>query len=1023
MGAKDLGALLAGVPWTPQHGALGWIVDVQHWLLPPRPTARGYTPGNGGLVVEGTLLSGLPFPGLLADVVSNQGKHLDGWPWLSDSARASLLDGLAGRLASMSLRCILSELAHESSPGSYDRLNAALSEPLKRIGFYTKYPVLARDLTVYLKNWRTNVGRVLDRLIDDEEELADNGLLPHGAASLQAVELGSGDSHDAGQSVAVLRFAHHHRLVYKPRDCSPFTVYRRLVDVLNEALPSLARLYAPSSLARDGYGWVEFIDHDAAGKLDPKTYLRRLGSFLAIAHILGASDLHLENVIASAAGPVPIDMETLIQNRSRAGADVVATRRAIEHLNASVLGAGILPVQLTAGEATSIDVSVATGGLQRTTQYATVHQVVFPFTDGMRIAAVEMPVGRAKNQPGGMTLDLVREQRAEIGEGYRQAHLSVMASIPQIQSILASVPEMELRHIIRATRSYSLLLVEMRQPSRLRSGIDRDHLLRSLWAHIDEHPGESSLVSAEEESLWQLDVPLFTARMDQRGLFASGREVIPDYFEKTTLQDAAERLNSLDPERMRESLRLIDESILAAAPRAGESEMRREDSQAHIAPEKIGSAITALAREQARVLLESAILGDHDATWISVCSGNDSSGLEYRPIGPTLYDGLAGISFAATHAHGLLPNLGLDDLAHRTAHAIASILDDWTKERLTLPIGAYSGAAGLLYALSHYDGILSGNRYQELRLKAITRVEQAVDQDTYFDVMAGAAGACAVIASMPEAHTPQGRSALQAVTAHLISRSVLLDDDSRVWRTGAAKAQLGGFSHGATGIGWALARAASALDDDRIASAAMEALRFDDAMFRPSKQRWLDARPESLMVGEMFPAHWCHGAAGIAMARASAAPLLGAPELLGLAVIGAREASRDELPSDDSLCHGSLGNLMASQPVAEYAGSNICLDDFRNRVISRIQRSQPRSGLPQGITTVRGLMLGTAGSLYGLCHALNPGIPNVLLLEGHTKTVVSGAALDTDAHSKQPLISPVPPLKLAPRPHATPPKT
>ncbi len=988
---EALAALLSGVPWTPPRGALGWLADFQGWLLPPGSPAWAYTPGDEGLVVEGTFLRGLPFPGLLADAVGAQGEHLDRWSWLGDSARASLVDGLAGQLATVSLRCLLSELACDPSPGAYDRLNTALLEQSARMGFYARYPVLARDLTVCIANWRTQVGRILDRLVEDEDALTGSGLLPHGAGPLQGVDLGAGDSHDAGQSVAVLRFAQGHGLVYKPRDCGVFAVYREMVDVLNEALPSDGRLYAPSSLARDGYGWVEFIDHDSSGTLDPKTYLRRLGSFLAIAHILGASDLHLENVIASTPGPVPIDLETLIQNRSRTAVSAVAAQKAIQRLNASVLGAGILPVQLTAGERTSIDVSVATGGLQQITEYATAHQVVDPFSDRMRIEIMEMPVGCAKNQPGGMNLDLVREHRGEIGEGYRQAYLAALGSIPQIQSILASMRTMEVRHIIRATRSYSLLLTEMRQPGRLRSGIDRDHLLRSLWTRINEHPGDAALIGAEEESIWQLDVPLFTARMNQRGLFAGGREVVPDYFEKTTIQDVAERLNALDPELMHDSLRLIDESILAAAPQPNAPETPREESAARLAQDGIEAEITALAREQAGVLLDSAILGDHDATWISVCSSNDSSGLEYRPIGPTLYDGLAGVSFATTHAHGLLPDLGLDDLAHRTAHAVASILDDWADGRVTLPIGAYSGAAGLLYALSHYDAILGGNRYEDLRTGAIIQMEMAVGDDTYFDIMAGAAGACAVISAMPEVGTPQSRKTLHTVASHLINHSVVLDDGRLAWETGTTKAKLGGFSHGATGIGWALARTAAALGDDRIADIAVQALRFDDSMFRPTKQLWLDARPEALASGEMYPAHWCHGASGIAMARASAAALLGTPELLDLAIIGAREMTREGLPSDDSLCHGSLGNLVAAQSIAEHTRADIGLDDFRNRAITRIHSSQPRSGLPRGITTVRGLMLGTAGSLYALCHALNPGIPNVLLLDGHTKKADSAS--------------------------------
>ena len=186
------------------------------------------------------------------------------------------------------------------------------------------------------------------------------------------------------------------------------------------------------------------------------------------------------------------------------------------------------------------------------------------------------------------------------------------------------------------------------------------------------------------------------------------------------------------------------------------------------------------------------------------------------------------------------------------------------------------------------------------------------------------------------------------------------------------------MSHGATGIGWALAAASATLADRTMADAAQRALGFDDNLFDVKPGRWLDARPESLAQGRLFPTHWCHGTAGIALARADAAVLLGDDTLLPLADLGALETATD-LPSDDSLCHGSLGNLMALRGIESRGGP--AAGDYAERVIARIDRDGPHSGLPSGITTVRGLMVGTAGTLYALCRELDPDLPNILLLE------------------------------------------
>ncbi len=388
---------------------------------------------------------------------------------------------------------------------------------------------------------------------------------------------------------------------------------------------------------------------------------------------------------------------------------------------------------------------------------------------------------------------------------------------------------------MRATRSYSLLLTEMRRPRPLRSGSDRAHLLLHIWTRVEQHPAEAALVAAEERALWRLDVPLFSTRMDARALIADDEEAGPQRFARSTREDVLDRLARLTLDDLPESLRLVDESVLAATATPDGDDDARDDARGRQAadatawsaraPRVDDDALREAARGQARILLDSAILGRDDATWIGVSSSLDSSGLEYRPAGPTLYDGLAGIAFAATHAHGVLPGLGLDDLAGRAMHAVTAILDDWTRGLIDLPVGAYSGATGLLHALAHHDARVGGDGHRDLRAAAVRRLGEVAHEDPHLDVMAGVAGACAVVAGLPEGATEAGRHALRALAGRLMSTAVEVEGGALVWETGAERARLGGFSHGASGVGWALARTAGVLGDEAIADAAVRALR------------------------------------------------------------------------------------------------------------------------------------------------------------------------------------------------------
>ncbi|WP_182911377.1 type 2 lanthipeptide synthetase LanM [Actinomyces sp. 2119] len=946
------------------------------------------------LVVENTLLNSPPFPALVTAITARQEDYLDQWPQLTGTARKSLLRNLGSTVSTLSLRCLLAELSRERD---YRGLDERMNIPDQRLEFLTRYPVLARDLVTVIRGWRNQVSKMLTRLDDDTEALVAQGMLPQDSTPLGSVEF-SGDRHDRGQSVAILQFEDGHRLVYKPRDCGSVVLYRDLLGLTRAHVPGQTALYAPEVLNRSQYGWIEYIPQAEPGQIAPEKHLRKLGALLAVAHSLGASDLHMENVIASPQGPVPVDLETLIQNHSRDTGPTpqTAAERAVSELNESVLGTGILPMHLSAGHDTSIDVSVATGGLDQIgARYATTHQVLDPLTDTMRIASTRVPIGQSRNQPPDMTVGTVRARRESLIRGFTEMSHAIMEQRNPIVKLLSSMPDTEVRCILRATRSYSLLLTEMRQPSRMHSGINRDDLFRALWNQFNKQGCRAQVIREEEKALFELDTPLFSTRLDSRSLTAQQRQVVPEYFMKTTREEAIERIKSLNNDDIHKSTNLIEESILAAT--SSPSAPTWQVSPGIQTAEVNAADVLRVARNQAEILLESAIFGDDDATWISVSSSTDSTGLEYQPLGPTLYDGLAGVMLATTYANRVLPGLGLDELARRSAHAVTNILEDWSASRLTLPIGAFSGVSGILYALAHFDAELGGSRYGQLKERVLHRLTAAASSDIYTDVMTGAAGAVAVITSVSDADDHSAKAALQALVQHLLAHAIEVDDGVITWETGNEAARLGGFSHGATGIGWALAKVGAALGDETVTGAARAALRFDDSLFDVSRRRWLDARPESLDQGSLYPVHWCHGTAGIAMARAAASSLLDDSTLLSHVGVGAQETVASGLPVDDSLCHGALGNLLAldeTVPVLEGRTqateiTRADLETYRQAALSRLLERKPRSGLPEGVTTVRSLMLGTAGALLTLSREIDESIPNPLLLQEPARKSVS----------------------------------
>jgi type 2 lantibiotic biosynthesis protein LanM len=1018
---SGLAQVLSGSSWTHRAGADPWWSTAGRELWQPRDGAGSRAPATGPrpVVIENTLFDRLPFAGLLLDPLRRHDQRLrerlrdlertgQALVPVPDAVHADLRAALAGRLGQAAVRCLLAELHRRrksgdldgaSSTEQYEDFDRSLRSLAVRGDLFARYPCLARDLTTIGRQWEVSSTDLLRRLADDRDALIESGLLAGTASVPTGVESTAGDPHEGGESVSVLTFADGRRLVYKPRDTRIYDLYRRVAEALRPELPPEVTLRAPRVLARARYGWVEYIDAGTEPLSAPRLtrYLRNFGAAAGLAHVLGGCDLHLENVIATDLCPVPVDLETIVQNRGDAH-HALATERAIELLNSSVLGSGYLPVSIGDRDQGTIDVSVLTGGLGAPPSGEAL-RVIDAFTSQMRIEYRPQTVGRSRNQPPGMTLNAVRDNAEALATGFTDLCHAAIRRGETILRLIAEADNITFRHLVRPTRSYSLLLQEATQPYCSGSGLARDNLFNRLWHRLREHPDEAPVVMAELAALHRRDVPLFYGDLDGHRLRADGRPV-HEAFARTGREELARRITNLTPDGVREQRDLLLEAIAAATAgpdQDSEASCGRRGAPARAVgqPVVITRSVTRQTRDLARAAAEAvaarledaAIAGENDVTWVGVSSGAGNEGLEYRPLGTTLYDGLAGVGVALCHAGRVLDDERLIDLAGRALEPVRGHLADWLTGTTSLPVGGFSGVGGALLALGHHAHVggdpMSRSTYHDI----LRRLASGVAEDTYLDVTTGAAGLCAVLAADPGGRSdPDVRACVKAAVDRLTETSDRFPDGSRGWAVGDERVYLGGFSHGSTGIGWALARAGSLLDDPLVIETARQALAFDDRLFDPAARRWADARPETRSrPGGHHPVHWCHGAAGIALGRIDAARMLKDEALLRQGLEAAAIVEEAGLPPNDSLCHGSLGNwetLHLASSVEEGSGGFRTVERrWRRAILDRVLGRGFFPGLPDGVRTVPGLLLGTSGALMTFCRFVEPdAVPPVLLL-------------------------------------------
>ncbi|KWK06105.1 hypothetical protein WM11_12010 [Burkholderia ubonensis] len=333
------------------------------------------------------------------------------------------------------------------------------------------------------------------------------------------------------------------------------------------------------------------------------------------------------------------------------------------------------------------------------------------------------------------------------------------------------------------------------------------------------------------------------------------------------------------------------------------------------APAPQSGLLTAAARIGAE-LAGDAVWHDGRCCWVGHLSG---TGRPFGALGPALYDGTAGIAWFLAQLYSVTGEARLrataeGALRHACAAVVARAPDD-------TDIGLYTGLAGVAWVSARCADLLArpelAAQASRLRGALAGRARQAVNAD----VLGGVAG---VVLGLLGAGGRDDDGLAHEYGAALLCLA-RRGPAYWTWTTvnGRGMPALTGFAHGAAGIASALAALYAATGKSEWQAAARAALAYEDACFDARAGNWLDFR--SVRQRRFAPASscaWCHGAGGVALARALAAPLLGKPgapadpadpadqQALDAALATTRAAVRDALETDGALClcHGLAGN-------------------------------------------------------------------------------------------------------------------
>ncbi|MEV7019934.1 type 2 lanthipeptide synthetase LanM family protein [Streptomyces sp. NPDC093991] len=896
----------------------------------------------------------------------------------------------------------------------------SLTRPEEQHRLWAEYPVLARCVSELLDDWVADRTRLARHLRDDLEELTEGVLCGARPRGVTAVRFGQGDVHRRGRSVCRVDLRAAPPVFYKPRSLAVDEQFARLVHRFNEDSPHPLR--TPRTLTRADHGWAACVTaRPCAQTTDVARFYWRTGALLALVHALRGTDLHHENVIADGEHPVLVDLEALLHpaaGHHSAPTTADPPEPALAALRESVRATALLPSKVVLDGAPAGTPAGDYSGLNGAAGQLSVTPVPVernPGTDEVHIVweHVRTPGGENRPRLPDGTPVTPADHVDDVLAGFRFGYDWIVARRAQLLApggLVAGFADTPVRFLPRPSFVYGKVLTESMHPDFLRDALDRECSTARLCSRRYPGPAGDAVVRAEADAVLRGDIPLFEALPSSRELLLDDGRRVPGFFDEPALDAVRRRIEAMDPadRDVQESIITgsfagrVDIGLLEEPPPPATARRHRARTRT-AAPEELVAAATEIGDRVRRL----AVVREGRVGWIapqSVAYGV----WDLAPLDEDLYSGLSGIGL-------FLARLGRISGQPRFTELALDVADEVVRRVRARPgpgtgavadddIGAFGALMGPLYFLSHLDRLLGGTpQLAAVREPVLAAAEHALDSSKAFDVVGGSAGCALVLLALIEAgQDPDGRAAALARRAarHLVTGAVATGTGPALaWEHPRidSPAPLTGFAHGVAGMVTALARLDAVAPGEGCAEAVAGGLAYEKGVFDAEAGNWPDFRTEA---PSPFRSLWCHGAAGIGMARLD---LIGRPATAGLdeqelvadALAALRPGSGHTGPEagahrligrgSDSMCHGDLGNLELVL-LAERGGRS---EPGRlMRLLGQKLDAAAERGWVCGSPTraeTPGLLTGLSGVGHQLLRVARPDeVPSVLLLHPPT---------------------------------------
>lgn len=807
------------------------------------------------------------------------------------------------------------------------------------------------------------------------------------------IEIGMGDRHRGGRTVAILHLSTGIKLVYKPRSVAMENGFQSLLAWMEaQLIPGALPLKQLRTHSAADCGWVEFIEHLPISNVEEaEQFYLRSGQLLCLLYTLNAADFHYENLIAHGAFPMLIDLESLFHAKAampmkEAESGLMLAKARIDN---SVQSICLLPTTIfqRVGDR---DISMDIGGLSASKEQISPFKSLFVEDIGVDTVRVTRKDSIMKPQVNNPMMDNEylnsEDYLPYIKTGFITFYNWIMDNRDNYLAAVRDIfSEMSSRFLFRPTYQYGQLLRIATHPDFMRETVHRKVLMHRIGIKMESM--FDRILKSEYEDLMCCDIPYFEMKLEAADLTDSSGQVHMGMLKQSPLSIVEDRMNGLCLQDLERQCEFIEISYLNKENRTQDVTQLRFAERLHInrlQPERWIRTATDIAEH----IVEQSIQGRNDAGevdrfWV----GPSLEGLEENiwnanVLGLDLYNGNAGIALFLAHMGQVL---GRSDLRQAAVEAIApsrSFLEQMDRNH-AYSIGAFTGISGQLYTLNRVAHLYQDQTLHSLVSSHVDLLARLVSEDKVLDIVGGTTGSLAVLLSLHTTQTNEAQRSriLDIAIKHYehLAAGATEEDGMISWPTQFLPAY-SGFSHGNAGNAAYLSKLYALTGIPAIKATIDKALAFERSLYSSSHNNWYStAKKDKISSG------WCHGAPGVLLSKLMMKEHgYEDRELDREIAIAIASTCANGIGNNPTYCHGDLGSLAILQYASRITNNrelgNRCIASFQ-QLYEDVLAGQWNKGSMR-CTRSFSLLIGLAGIGYSLMKNYSPdSAPEFLWLE------------------------------------------